>query len=323
MIPWKRSESVAASIPSAASSYTTSDEEGRPPALTDKQVPTTDRKLVSKLRLDTHVSSPQNKNSPNRPKPNVPKNVSQYASGNLNHVLRRSLDDTVDTSNSPAKDVQFDSLRHRADAHLPLSQLVNGISYHPLQPDQPFPAYSPCAQTLTNRDLKRAHASLSSTLILARNLNTAVPGRFNPTLHHVRATTTSLEALLQTFSTKKVNFLSTISPRHQARVAKIMDGVKDGMLPLLRGVADEAEDVSGKVMGEMAVTVRGLQEEVGRWGRKKRGRVRRRVWRVVSGVVEWGVVGVMWVLWAVVVVIRSGRWLIGGVVRGVRWVLWL
>lgn len=86
--------------------------------------------------------------------------------------------------------------------------------------------------------------------------------------------------------------------------------------------ADEADEVSRDLVEGQTSTVRELSERMERLMRRRRQRFR---WVRKGGwvVLEWVLVGVMWWVWALVVLVRSVRGLVGGVVGVGRWLLWL
>ena len=95
-----------------------------------------------------------------------------------------------------------------------------------------------------------------------------------------------------------------------------------GLTNLVRGAADEADEVSRDLASEQRLKVKRVVDVIEKLARRRRRRfrwVRRAGWLAV----EWVLVGFMWYVWFVVMIARVVLGLGMGVGRGVRWLLWL
>jgi hypothetical protein len=107
-----------------------------------------------------------------------------------------------------------------------------------------------------------------------------------------------------------------------------MEGLQDrimgrnGLSELIRKAERDADDVSKDLVTSKTMAVKELLERMDQVMRKRRRRFRW-VRRVGWVAVEWVLIGVMWVVWAVVMVIAFLRGTVRGVISSVRWLLWL
>ena len=92
--------------------------------------------------------------------------------------------------------------------------------------------------------------------------------------------------------------------------------------PLVRESADDADYFSAKLTTTHTLAVKQLNDNVDLILRRRRRRsrlLRRGGWAVL----EWTVLGVMWMAWFVVVIVKIVRGIVTGCVRGIRWLFWL
>ena len=106
------------------------------------------------------------------------------------------------------------------------------------------------------------------------------------------------------------------------RIKAIDERVTTSLTPAVRQCADEADACGMELTTEKTLAVKRLGEVIDNMIRRRRRRFR---WgrRVGWAVLEWMLVGVMWAVWAVVVVVRFLRGIIRGAIQGIRWMLWL
>ena len=98
--------------------------------------------------------------------------------------------------------------------------------------------------------------------------------------------------------------------------------ISDSLSPLVRDSADDADSFSATLTTTHTLAVKQLNDNVDRILRRRRQRsrlLRRGGWAVL----EWALLGVMWMVWFVVVIVRLVRGVVTGCVRGVRWLFWL
>jgi hypothetical protein len=133
----------------------------------------------------------------------------------------------------------------------------------------------------------------------------------------------TLEGYSSTFNTKLHSFTSSLIPALHIQLQSLEDQVENTMTPQVRLTADSAGELSMKLSTTSTLAVKELNDTIEvAFRRKRRGPIRlfRKLW--FAGI-EWTVVGLLWLIWAVVSVIQAilgvGRCLI----RGVRWMFWI
>lgn len=86
--------------------------------------------------------------------------------------------------------------------------------------------------------------------------------------------------------------------------------------------SDTAAAFAAEVTSQRSLEVRRVLDQVDRVARVRRRRLR---WlrRIGFAAVEWAILGFMWLIWAIVVIIRAGLTIVGGIGKSVRWFLWL
>ncbi|CRK36982.1 hypothetical protein BN1723_020611 [Verticillium longisporum] len=91
---------------------------------------------------------------------------------------------------------------------------------------------------------------------------------------------------------------------------------------MTRAAADEADETSRDLAFGQRLKIKAVVDVIDKMLRRRRRRfrwVRRALWLGV----EWGLVGIMWYVWFVVMILRVFVGFGKGVVGGVRWLLWL
>jgi hypothetical protein len=117
-------------------------------------------------------------------------------------------------------------------------------------------------------------------------------------------------------------FIHTTIPQLQERINALHRTIADDLTPLARRAADEADEVSKDLVTSQTLQVKHIIDMMDKMMRRRRRRlrwVRRGGWVLV----EWVLVGVMWMVWFLVTFARI-VWGVGRLVTGsVRWLLWL
>lgn len=106
------------------------------------------------------------------------------------------------------------------------------------------------------------------------------------------------------------------------RIEKLRQRVGLDLTAMTRAAAEEADEVGGDVVDGQRRKVKTVVDVIDKLLRRRRRRfrwVRRAGWLVL----EWLLVGFMWYVWFVVMIARVFLGVGKGLVRGVRWLLWL
>ncbi len=146
----------------------------------------------------------------------------------------------------------------------------------------------------------------------------------DPTTHLSTAQTLAADIHTSTthFHTLSTAFTTTTVPALLHRVDSLRYKVAADLTSLANSAADAADDASRDLAVGQRLKVKRVVDAMEKMLRRRRRRfrwVRRAGWLVV----EWLLVGLMWYVWFLVVVARVGLGVGRGVVRGVRWLLWL
>jgi hypothetical protein len=104
------------------------------------------------------------------------------------------------------------------------------------------------------------------------------------------------------------------------RVDTLQGRLVDNLTPMTRKAADEADEVSKDLVTSQTLKVKRITDTMDRMMRQRRRRFR---WLRRGGwvLVEWALVGVMWMVWFVVVFVRIFMGIGRGVVGVGRWLL--
>ena len=98
--------------------------------------------------------------------------------------------------------------------------------------------------------------------------------------------------------------------------------VSHNLVPVVRGSADDADDLSTELTTTQTLAIKRLNDAVDLVLRRRRRRMRW-VRRGAYALLEWMLLGIMWAVWMIVVAVRLVRGVIGGVFGVVRWMFWL
>ncbi|KAM0568544.1 hypothetical protein ACHAP9_005252 [Verticillium nonalfalfae] len=117
-------------------------------------------------------------------------------------------------------------------------------------------------------------------------------------------------------------FTSETTPTLQANIEDIRRHIAVDLSAMTRAAADEADETSRDLAFGQRLKIKAVVDVIDKMLRRRRRRfrwVRRALWLGV----EWGLVGIMWYVWFVVMILRVFVGFGKGVVGGVRWLLWL
>ena len=133
----------------------------------------------------------------------------------------------------------------------------------------------------------------------------------------------TLEGHASTFNDRLHSFTSSTVPGMHTQLQSLEDQVENSMTPQVRGTTDSAGELSMKLSSTSTLAVKELNDTIERAFRhKRRGPIRffRKLW--FAGI-EWTVVGLLWLIWAVVSVIQAFLGTGRGLAKGVKWLLWI
>lgn len=200
--------------------------------------------------------------------------------------------------------------------------------------------------TITKRDIARVRALLLSSGVKASEIvrrAEEIPANpspllqgledvFNGNLPHLPRSQEYIVAgrtLVSNIETTTQNLRDTADEFSHVTVDKLHHQIKDiddrvnfELTPLVRAAADDADAFSTELTTTHTLAVKQLNDSVDLILRRRRRRlrwVRRWGWAML----EWTLLGVMWMVWFVVMVIQLVRSTIAAFVGGVRWLLWL
>lgn len=131
----------------------------------------------------------------------------------------------------------------------------------------------------------------------------------------IDTTTQRLRYSAEQFSRKTVESLHD-------QIKAIDERVTYKLTPLVRDSADDADNLSTELTTTHTLAVKQLHDGIDGILRRRRRRlrwVRRGGWAML----EWTLLGIMWMIWFCVVIVRLIRCVVGGFVRAVRWFFWL
>ena len=130
----------------------------------------------------------------------------------------------------------------------------------------------------------------------------------------IDTTTQRLRYSAEQFSRKMVESLHD-------QIKAIDEHVTYKLTPLVRDSADNADNLSTELTTTHTLAVKQLNDSIDGILRRRRRRlrwIRRGGWAML----EWTLLGIMWVIWFCVVIVRLIRCVVGGFVRALRWFFW-
>ncbi|KAF7165470.1 hypothetical protein CNMCM5623_009592 [Aspergillus felis] len=108
----------------------------------------------------------------------------------------------------------------------------------------------------------------------------------------------------------------------KTQLAQLENMVNQTLAPRVRTLADDAENLSVELNTTSTLAVKQLSDKLDKGLRKRHRRLR---WLRRTGFVmlEWALVGMLWWVWLIVMAFKVLRYIFGGAISGIRWVLWL
>ena len=106
------------------------------------------------------------------------------------------------------------------------------------------------------------------------------------------------------------------------QIKAIDEHVTVELTPLVRASADEADAFNTELTTTHTLAIKQLNDSIDyilRQRRRKFRNMRRLGWAMV----EWTLLGVMWLVWLAVVIVRLVRGFVGAFIKGLKWLLWL
>lgn len=131
----------------------------------------------------------------------------------------------------------------------------------------------------------------------------------------LEASTRSLQSSLESFRDKAIRQLTS-------KITDLQSTVDADLMTRILDTGDQALRITSEISGQGPLQVKEITDEIDRMLRARR---RQMSWLRGFGwmMVEWGLVGIMWCLWLVVVLVGSVKKVFGCGVGVVRWLLWL
>lgn len=200
--------------------------------------------------------------------------------------------------------------------------------------------------TITKRDIARVRALLLSSGVKANEIvrrAEETPEKPSPFLQNLadifesgvphlprsqeyiaagRMLVSKIEATTQQLKDTADQFAhSTVDKLHH-QIKDVDDRVNYKLTPLVRAAADDADAFSTELTTTHTLAVKQLNDSMDVILRRRRRRlrwVRRWGWAML----EWTLLGVMWVVWFIVMIIQLMRGIVAGFIRGIRWLFWL
>ncbi|KAF8429035.1 hypothetical protein EV426DRAFT_702822 [Tirmania nivea] len=188
------------------------------------------------------------------------------------------------------------------------------------------------------KDIARARALMLSTGILARGMATQTQtleqkatagfiGTLQITAHHhtisAKHLSSQIHSSAQNLDSKILAFRTATLSHLRSQFLGIQDEVSARLTPLVQTTADDADVLSGELSTRYVLEVKRLNDEVSTLARRRRRTTLKWMRRGGYVLLEWVVLGVMWWVWLIVVMVRMVRVVVGGIGRGLKWiVLW-
>jgi hypothetical protein len=126
-----------------------------------------------------------------------------------------------------------------------------------------------------------------------------------------------------TFDETLQHFTGTVAPNLHRSLQELEDLIDNKMTPRVRTSADEAGELSIKLASTSTLAIKSVNEAIDAALRqRRRGPVRwiRRAWYAS---IEYTVVSLLWLIWAIVSLVRGVLAVFSGTMKITRWILWL
>ncbi|KAH0494972.1 hypothetical protein TgHK011_008550 [Trichoderma gracile] len=137
-----------------------------------------------------------------------------------------------------------------------------------------------------------------------------------------RTLATAIQTWGQRWQSSADYFRDKTAQELRTRVWEVRTQVADDLSELARKAADEADETSRDLMLGQPLKIKHVIDTMDKMLRTRRRRfrwLRRGLWLTV----EWLLVGFMWYVWFMVMILRVFLGVGKGVLRGVKWLLWL
>ena len=132
----------------------------------------------------------------------------------------------------------------------------------------------------------------------------------------------NVETNIQRLRDEAEYFANTTMKNLHDRIKTIDEHVTYNLTPLVRNSADDADSFSTELTTTHTLAIKQLNDSIDIILRRRRRRLRY-VRRLGWAMVEWTLLGIMWIVWMIVVIIRLVRGTVGGIVQSLRWLFWL
>jgi hypothetical protein len=133
--------------------------------------------------------------------------------------------------------------------------------------------------------------------------------------HDMQLTSRLFEGSVETFSKSTVNDLL-------GQIAVIHDKITSTLSPRVHSLADDVDNLSAELTTTFTLDVKRLNDGVNLMIRRRKRRIK---WVRRAGyvVLEWTLLGIMWLIWMCVIVVRVVRGVVGGVLGVGRWLMFV
>ncbi|KAI8938028.1 hypothetical protein NX059_005702 [Plenodomus lindquistii] len=131
----------------------------------------------------------------------------------------------------------------------------------------------------------------------------------------LEVSTRSLQSSLESFRDKAIKDLTS-------KITELHSTVDTDLIPRILDSSDHALRITGEIAAQGPLQVKQVTDEIDRMLRVRRRQLSW-VWGFGWMMVEWGLVGIMWCLWLVVVLVGSVKRVFGFAIGAVKWLLWL
>lgn len=132
----------------------------------------------------------------------------------------------------------------------------------------------------------------------------------------------NIETIAQRLRGDAEHFSRNTIDKFHDQIKDIDEHVTYKLTTLVRAFADDADAFSAELTTTHTLAIKQLNDSVDTILRRRRRRLRY-VRRIGWAMVEWTLLGIMWMVWLVVVIVRLVRGTVGGLVKGLRWLFWL
>lgn len=146
--------------------------------------------------------------------------------------------------------------------------------------------------------------------------------RSQESLLAARMLVSNIETDTQSLRDDAERFTRTTVEKLKAQIKAIDEHVTYTLTPLVRASADDADTFSTELTTTHTLAIKQLNDSVDDILRRRRRRLRY-ARRIGWAMVEWTLLGIMWMVWLVVVIVRLVRGTVGGFVKVLRWLFWL